>query len=90
MLDERPEIHSVDFNSLSTFSAFGMPIVIKDDETIDLVTGDIQKEKFQMNGKLNYSVISVMPCELYKVNKTHFVKFVKDRPLFQFTSKLIR
>ena len=47
------------------------------------------REDFEMTDPLNYSIISVMPCVFYKINKRHFLNFVKERALFIFKANLV-
>ena len=44
-----------------------MPFSIMDEDAIDLVHGEMLREDFDANNPLNYSAISLMPSEIYKI-----------------------
>ncbi len=66
-----------------------MPFSINDEDAIDLVHGEMMREDFDFESALNYSVISVMPSELYQVQKRYFLNFVKERSMNIFKQNLI-
>ena len=43
---------------------------------------------FDLDAPLNYSIISVMPSEVYKIKKQFFLNFIKDRTLLNYKSSL--
>jgi hypothetical protein len=49
----------------------------------------MHREDYELTEKLNYSIITMMPCVLVKVNKQHFINFVKERALFVFKANMV-
>ena len=62
---------------------------MKDEEAIDIVHGEMLREDYGINEALNYSVMSVMPCEILKIKKRYFTSFVQERALITYKSNLI-
>jgi hypothetical protein len=71
-------------NTISTFQSFGVAFSICDEEAIDIVYGDMLREDFEVTDKLNYSALTLMPCEIYSISKRNFLNFIKDRNLQTF------
>jgi hypothetical protein len=47
------------------------------------------RDDFPLIDPLNYSVLTVIPTELYSISKTNFSSFVKDRALLIYQANLI-
>jgi hypothetical protein len=47
------------------------------------------RDDFPLTDPLNYSVLTVIPSELYSISKTNFTSFVKDRALLIYQANLI-
>ncbi|CDW79643.1 UNKNOWN [Stylonychia lemnae] len=86
---QKPEMHSIQLNQLGTYQSFGVAYSVKDEEAIDIVHGEMLREDFDMNDALNYSVMSVMPCEMLKIKKRYFLCFVQERALMTYKSNLV-
>jgi hypothetical protein len=76
-------------NTLSTFQTFGIPYSVCDEEAIDIVYGDMLRENYEITDKLNYSAITLIPCEIYSISKKNFKNFIKDRIITGFKANLI-
>ena len=85
----KPDLHTIMINNLTTFQSFGAPYSVCDEEAIDIVYGDMLREDFDINDRLNYSVVTLMPCEVLVISKRNFLSFVKDRVLSVYKSNLI-
>lgn len=85
----RPVIHTVMINTLSTFQSFGVPFSICDEEAIDIVYGDMLREDFDISDKLNYSALTLMPSEIFSISKRNFMNFVRERILVSYKANLV-
>lgn len=47
------------------------------------------RKDFNVDSALNYSVISIMPSEIYKIKKSFFFTFVKERTLTNYKAGLV-
>lgn len=76
-------------NYLTTFQSFGGPYSICDEEAVDIAYGEMLRDDFDIHDKLNYSVISVIPTEIYCISKSNFLSFVREPTLSIYKSNLI-
>lgn len=76
-------------NTLSTFQSFGVPFSVCDEEAVDIVYGDMLREDYDITDRLNYSAVTILPCEIYSISKRNFVNFVRDRILTSYKANII-
>jgi hypothetical protein len=60
-----------------------------DENAIDIVTCDMLRQDSDMNDKSNYSVITMMPSQIYVISKAKFLTFVTDRALKTYQSTML-
>lgn len=56
---------------------------------MDIAYGEMLRDDFDIHDKLNYSVISMIPTELYYLSKNNFLSFVKEPTISLYKSNLI-
>ena len=74
---------------MTTYQSFGAPYSICDEEAVDIAYGEMLRDNFDIYDKLNYSVISMIPTELYFISKSNFLSFIKEPTLSIYNANLI-
>ena len=74
---------------MTTFQSFGAPYSLCDEEAVYIAYGENLRDNFDIYDKLNYSVISMIPTEVYYISKENFLSFVKEPTLSIYNANLI-
>lgn len=83
------ETKSIELFSLGSFQSFGLPFTVKNEDHIEIYSGQVSAQEFDLQKDLlNYNILSQVPTEVYKIESKTFLQLVKNKSLKSFKQTL--